>query len=271
MIDFDDVYTFPDEIKKWVIQQKDFFYSNWDKEDFSEPWELEHKLSNMRIYDYPIIQNYIKDNQSMEVAVWHATRIKNIETYRSEGINIMSGEKSESDRKIRVLLTSVGLNEQQIDEVFEHIYFLWNRDTTTRTRCIHFFVNRNFVYNDDRMNNFASNLGGECVRWAIEAIDRNLYKAEPYKRLWMEGTPSIIKFRCQISELDVRSAEMLITEIAKYYISTELYGMPYDFEFTGMKNGKVESENILKIEEIENFIAMQEKYPDYKGFYDELK
>ena len=29
--------------------------------------------------------------------------------------------------------------------------------------------------------------------------------------------------------------------------------------------------NILSFEEIKDYIQMQEKYPDYKGFYDELK
>ena len=45
----------------------------------------------------------------------------------------------------------------------------------------------------------------------------------------------------------------------------------YEFKFTGMTVWDVPSENILSIEEIRDYIHMQEKYPDYKGFYDELK
>lgn len=63
----------------------------------------------------------------------------------------------------------------------------------------------------------------------------------------------------------------LITEIVKYYIVTEIYGYNYEFDFTGMTIGEVEPENILSISKIRNYIQMQEKYPDYEGFYDEIK
>ena len=71
--------------------------------------------------------------------------------------------------------------------------------------------------------------------------------------------------------MDKHTREMLITEIAKYYIVTELYSFPYKFEFTGRKEGKVNPEDIIVIEEIQGFIEMQEKYDDYHNFYDELK
>lgn len=38
-----------------------------------------------------------------------------------------------------------------------------------------------------------------------------------------------------------------------------------------MTVGDVPPQNILDIEEIRDYIHMQEKYPDYNGFYDELK
>ncbi len=85
------------------------------------------------------------------------------------------------------------------------------------------------------------------------------------------GTPCIIKFKCKLEEIDRYSREMLITEIAKYYIVTELYGFSYEFEFTGRKEGKVKPEDIIVIEEIQEFIEIQEKYDNYQNFYDELK
>lgn len=36
MIDFDDSSTFPCEIKEWVLNRKEYFYSLSDKKDFSE-------------------------------------------------------------------------------------------------------------------------------------------------------------------------------------------------------------------------------------------
>lgn len=36
MIDFDNSATFPQEIREWVLEQKEYFYSLFDKRDFSE-------------------------------------------------------------------------------------------------------------------------------------------------------------------------------------------------------------------------------------------
>lgn len=116
---------------------------------------------------------------------------------------------------------------------------------------------------------FATNLGGEIVRWSIENIDKNLHKKEPYKRLWILGKPCIIKFKCKLSQMRERSRTDVIVEILKYFIVTKMYKYPYEFDFTGMTIGSVPSENILSIEEIENFIEIHEKYE--VGFYDELK
>lgn len=57
----------------------------------------------------------------------------------------------------------------------------------------------------------------------------------------------------------------------EYYIVKNIYGYPYEFEFTGMTKGKVPPENIISIEEIKGYIQMQEKYPDYVEFYNEIE
>lgn len=270
MIDFDDSKTFPYEIREWVLNRKEYFFSLFDKNDFSEWWELEHKLCNIRLWENSFIQQFIEKNIKTEVAVWHATRIEDRDSYEQNGIIVMEGRGSKAENNLMLLFQRIGMNENQIKEVFEHIYFLWDRDKNTRTNSVHFFVNRELVYNDDQMNAFALNLGGECVRWAIEGIDRELYRIEPYKRLWIMGTPSIIKFKCKIEEIDRYTREMLIAEIVKYYVVTDLYGFPYEFRFTGRKEGKVRPEDIIAIEEIQDFIKMQEKYDEYQNFYDEL-
>ena len=45
----------------------------------------------------------------------------------------------------------------------------------------------------------------------------------------------------------------------------------YSIDFTGKTKGPVPPEDTMNIEKIENFIEMQEMYPEYQEFYDELK
>ena len=232
---------------------------------------MEHQLCDIRLWEQSFIQLYIEENLEIEVAVWHTTRIEDRDSYTKNGIVVMEGRGSKVEANLICLFQRIGMKENQIREVFKHIYYLWNRDKSTRTNSVHFFVNKEFVYNNDQMYAFALNLGGECVRWAIESINRELFKTEPYKRLWIIGTPSIIKFKCRLGEMDKRTRKMLVGEIVKYYIVTELYELPYKFEFTGRKEEKVKPEDIIVIEEIKGFIEMQEKYDDYQNFYDELK
>ena len=73
---------------------------------------------------------------------------------------------------------------------------------------------------------------------------------------------------CDIHE---RCRNDLIAEIVKYYIVNNIYHYQYEFEFTGMTVGSIPPKDIISIEEIQDYIQMQEKYPDYNGFYDELK
>lgn len=102
-------------------------------------------------------------------------------------------------------------------------------------------------------------------------IKKNPYKEEPYKRLWILGKPSIVKFKCKLSEIHDMCRNEMIAEIVKCFITTKMFSCPYEFEVTGMTTSSVAPENILSIEEIRGFVQMQEKYPDFEGFYDELK
>lgn len=105
------------------------------------------------------------------------------------------------------------------------------------------------------------------MRWSLEAIDSELYKEEPYKRLWILGNPSVITFKVKLSDIHEVHRNSLIAEIVKYNITKDLFGFDYEFDFTGMTVGDVPPQNILSIEEIKNYIQIQEKYPDYQGFY----
>ena len=141
----------------------------------------------------------------------------------------------------------------------------------SRTKAVHFFIDEKQVYRDDQINHFAINLGGEILRWALCAKDRNMYKIEPYKRLWIWGTPSVVVFKSKLENIHRLHRYDLIAEILKYYIVKEIFGYHYEFDFTGMTTGSVLPEDIVNIKRIENYIQMQEKYPDYEGYYDELK
>lgn len=144
MIDFDNSATFPQEIREWVLDKKEYFYSLFDKRDFSEWWQLEHKLCDIRLWEQSFIQRFVDKNLKMEVAVWHTTRIEDKESYEKNGIIIMGGRGSKAESNLICLFQRVGMNEKQIKEVFEYIYFLWDRDKNTRTHSVHFLLIENW-------------------------------------------------------------------------------------------------------------------------------
>ena len=113
MIDFDNSATFPNEIKEWVLNQREYFYSLFDKVDFSEWWQLEHKLCDIRLWEQSFIQRFVDKNLKMEVAVWHTTRIEDKESYEKNGIIIMGGRGSKAERNLICLFQRVGMNEKQ--------------------------------------------------------------------------------------------------------------------------------------------------------------
>lgn len=191
--------------------------------------------------------------------------------YWKHGLVTAGGKNNAGERRLRKLLVDIGLDEDKIEEVFSHVYYLWNCNKQSKTKSVHFFIDKSQVYKNDQLNYFAVNLGGEILRWSLKAMDRDLYKEEPYKRLWIMGTPCVITFKVKLDDIYETDRNSLIAEIVKYNIMKDIFGFDYEFKFTGMTVGDVPPENILSIEEIRDYIHMQEKYPDYKGFYDELK
>lgn len=271
LIDFDSPNTFPATLGEWGKGFVNMILSRVSLEDVSEWWQIEHQLQDLHIGEMEIVKRFVEENADTEIAVCHCTRILDASEYWNKGIVTGGGKNSVGEKRIRKLLLDIKLADEQIEEVFSRIYALWNRDKTSRTEAVHFFIDKSQVYKDDQLNHFAINLGGEILRWSLEAIGREIYKQEPYKRLWINGTPSVIKFKCKLRDIHERCRNGLIAEIVKYNIVRNIYGYQYEFEFTGMTVGSVPAENIISIEEIQDYIQMQEKYPDYSGFYDELK
>lgn len=251
---------------------------NWLRYMFARPssemYNPDETNEKSRVFEkeYIITVNgtNLKCKLTTEVAVWHCTRILNEEDFWKYGIVVSGGRGSLGEKRIRLLLSQVGIAQDMIEKIFKHIYVYWDRNIESRTESVHFQGDKKTIYKDVNASIFATNLGGEIVRWSIENIDNDLYKKEPYKRLWILGKPCIIKFKCRLSQMREHSRTLLIVEILKYFIVTTIYKLPYEFDFTGMTIGSVPPENILSIEEIENFIEIHEKY-EGMGFYDELK
>lgn len=265
MIDFDNPASFPNEIRHWVLSNSDHFMSILGKTGANSSNQLKSRLQDMRLGDYPFIRQFVAANGDIELAVWHATRIEDIESFTRDGITLAGHDTAYEERLIN-LFHRIGLSEAQINAVLCHMNYYWDRDTE-RVEMVHFFADRQFVYEDDQLNAFALNLGGECVRWAIQNISPDLYRSEPYKRLWIWGSPSIIQFKCKLEDLPSYIRGNIPAEIASYFVATEVFDLPYEFRFTGKKCGSVLPQDIIQIEEISNFIKMQEQYSEFKDFY----
>lgn len=271
MIDFDNPNTFPKELKNWGTEFEKMILRRVNTDNIEEGARIKHQLQNIRIDKSKLVTDFVKENMDTEIAVCHCTRILDENEYWKQGL-VTAGEKNNAgEKRLRKLLVDTGLDDDKIEEVFSHAYYLWNRDKQSRTKSVHFFIDKNQVYRDDRLNYFAINVGGEILRWSLNAIDSELYKEEPYKRLWIMGTPSVITFKIKLGDIYEKCRNGLISEIVKYNIMKDLFGFGYEFDFMGMTVGDVPPQNILNIEEIRDYIQMQEKYPDYKGFYDEVK
>lgn len=271
VIDFDNPTTFPKKLCEWSKNFERMIISRISLDKVTEGWQIEHQLQDIHIFDMNIVTDFLLKNMETEVAVCHCTRILDVDQYRKEGLITGGGCGSTAEHRLRKLLYKIGLGDDQIYDTFSHIYHYWERDKESRTECVHFFIDKSQAYKDDKINHFAINIGGEILRWSIEDIDRNLYKQEPYKRLWIIGTPSIVKFKCKLSNIYKMDRNALIAEVVKYFIVTKMFNYPYEFELTGRTIRNIPPEDIIYIEEIQNFIELQEKYSDFEKFYDELK
>ena len=271
LVDFDNPRSFPASLGNWNEKFENMIRNRIKLDNETEWWEIESQLQDIPISEMPIVADFISANPDVEVAVYHVTRLLDKNQILSEGLVTGGGKDSIAEIRIKALLEHIGLDKNKINEIFTNIYDYWERDKDERTKSVHFILEKSIVYKDDKVNGFAENLGGEILRWSLEDYDNDLYKQEPYKRLWIEGTPYIVKFKCRLSDVHEKCRNLMVAEIVKYFIVTKMYGFPYEFGLTGMTYGSVPAENIISIEEIEGFTVMRGKYPDYAEFYDELK
>lgn len=266
-IDYDNPETFPKALRDWGSNFENMILSKINLDKVSEWWQIQNQLQDLHIEEMEIISDFVKENAESEVAVCHCARILDVNDYWNNGIITVGGKNSLGEERIRNLLDNIGVPQDKINVILDKVNDYWVRDRTSRTKSVHFFIDKKLVSKDITIADFAINLGGEILKWALEAIDKDLYKQEPYKRLWINGTPSVIKFKCKISDIHEVCRDMLIAEIVKYFIVCDLFHYKYEFEFTGMTKGSVPPENIISIEEIKGFIEMQKQYSEFKNFY----
>lgn len=264
IIDFDNPNTFPLEIKNWVLENRNYFEKLIPQN--SQIWEISSIIQDAYWELNETVLDFIKENTNTEFCVWHCTRIDNISKYRNEGIIDISKDSDSAKERYALLLTSIGLVQSDISVILEKMQIYWKRDFL-RTDTVHFFYAKEQIENPT-INIFAINLGGEILRWALLGIDKKLYKKEPYKRLWIRGTPCIVKFKCKLKDMIKTTQEHSIIEIIKHFVITEIFDLPYKIECTGTRIGFVAPNDILSIEEIDDFVKMQEQFDEYKNFYE---
>lgn len=270
MVDFDKSDTYPQEIKDWVRDNINYFIEVLSKFDYSEGWEVAYIVDDLCLENEDFVKEFVQENQDLDILVWHATRIENIDSFWEKGIRVVKGHNSDTENEYRLLLQRMGFDKNQENEVIEKASYYWKRDIVSRVGTIHFFYGKEFI-RDPQLNQFAISLGGECIRWGIRDIDSQLYKQEPYKRLWIIGKPCIVQFKCKMRELSHISQYGMVKELIKYFIIYDICHLNYRMKVTGWKYGSVAPNHIQAIEEIHGFIECQEQFEDYQNFYDELK
>lgn len=270
MIDFDNPETYSQEIMDWVNSNEDYFVQELSKHGYSEGWEVSYIVDDLHLANNDFTRKFVRENQDLDILVWHATRIENIDFFRKKGIRVVKGLGSDTEKEYRALLQRLGFNKKQEDEVIRKASHYWVRDAASRIDTVHFFYGKDFI-NDPQLNEFAISLGGECLRWGINDLDTQLYRQEPYKRLWIVGKPCIIQFECKLKELSEISQYDVVTELIKYFVIYNICHLNYEMRVTGWKYGCVTPDHIRTIEEIPDFIECQEQFEEYQNFYDELK
>lgn len=270
LIDFDNPSSFPKELLELGYEIEKSIRREISLEDVKEGWKIGEQLNRLRIDKDSRVEQFVQINENAEIAVCHCTRILNEDTFWKNGIVISGGEDSAEEKRIKELLVMIGVPDEQVRAVISKARFYWDRDRELRTECVHFFLGKKIVCKDATIRNFAASLGGEILQFAMEGVESGLYKREPYKRLWIWGIPSVIKFKCKLKNIHEHSRTAVIAEAVKYIIIKQILNCPYEFDFTGMTMGAVPPEDIISIEEIKDFVKLQEQYED-DGFYDELK
>lgn len=275
IIDFDDKNTFPETLCAWDEKFERMIRNRIQVSPTMQWYEIRNQLQDLwpMIRAEPLVMTFLRENMNTEVAICHCTRLLNPQSVLDNGLVTGGGCGAVGEKRMRGLLEGIGAPKEQVDAIVSKARYYWQRDTISRTESVHFFVDKSQAQKDIQISTFALNLGGEILRWAMRDVGDRLYLTMPYKRLWLEGTPSVVKFKSKLKNIVQSDREKLIATILEYFIIIRMFGQKYESEYelsvTGKTRGSVAPEDILSIEEIAGYREIQEIY-EPEGFYDVL-
>lgn len=268
MIDLDDALTYPEDIRKWVNERKGFFLNIVSTHSYESEYEIILKLQDVWFDEIPEFVKFMQKYQDTEITGWHITRIENIDAFRKQGILTMNGDIDEGIKRLDYYLKEkIKVDKDVYRIIIEKAKYFWNRDYG-RTRNVCFFFTKDKTIDDPKAMMFASNLGGEILEWSLKALGRDIYRKEPYKRLWIWGEPCRVKFKMRLKEMENRTQSHIIRELVFYFAMKDIYGYDYIPDDTGEKRGGVSSDCILQIEKIENYEDIMSRFADFENFYE---
>lgn len=248
MIDLDDVSTYPEDIRKWVNERKKFFLNIVPTHSYEFDYEIIHKLQDVWFDEIPASVGFLQKYQDTEITGWHITRVENMDTFCKRGILTMNGDIDEGTKRLDYYLKEkIEIDKEAYRIIIEQAKRYWNRDYG-RTRNVCFFFTKDKTIDDPKSMMFASNLGGEILRWSIEALGKETYREEPYKRLWIWGEPCRVKFKTKLKEMEKGTQSHIMRELVFHFAMKDIYGYDYIPDDTGEKRGGVSSDCILQIE-----------------------
>lgn len=268
-IDFYNPETFPNILGNWNEEFDNKLRRELKGIDDSNDIDL--YFGDLKLKNLAIVRDFLKNNLDAEIVVCHCTRIFDEEKIWEEGLITGGGRGSAQEKRLDLLFDEQGFEKWQKERIFKSIYKTWNDIAEIRTKPVHFFATNILEWAEKKFGAYAENIGGEIVNAAICSISPDAYKQEPYKRLWIIGKPCVIKFKVKLSDIYENHREGLIEEIVRYFICLKILKKQYEIMFTGMTVNSIQPKNIISIEEIKNFIEIQERFPEFRGFYDELK
>lgn len=263
-IDFENPSTFPIDLR---LRSCDPDFQNWVKSQACsnnklQNYGLDMFLKDLRIENHSIVREFLRGNKdNTRVILYHATRILDEKDFWENGLVTDARRGGLGDKRIKKLLVVLGFSDDQIREILSRVYGYWERDNMTDS--VHFFSIEQQLYDKSiDLDLYASNLGGEVLRSAIEDIaaqeGKQILSQEPYKLLWTKGKPCTIKFSCKLSDICETDQEKITAMMTKYFIAKELYKSEYYLGFTGRTDGPVPPSGIIKIEEIGDFSKIEQ-------------
>ena len=247
LVDFDYPDTFPKDLR----EQELYFNELIDNESIKgakTKADIDNFLESVDFKYNDFITNYMEINQNIEFVGYHCTRIKESEQIINEGIITGGGHGGIHEKRIKELLKEIDVDDNQIDYIISKANVYWKRDVGSRIKQVNFFFSKKYIYESKTALLFTQNLGGEILRWALRGVDIDLYKQEPYNKLWIEGIPTIIKFKYKLSEVEEWTQRTLIYEMIKYNIIKKILNYDYKFESAGRTIDKVLPKNIIESE-----------------------